>query len=303
MRNKLTGGIMPACLTLWKEDESFNKEAQLKYWQWLIDNGADSLSVCGSTGENMAMSMEEQKEIIKCAVDFAAGRFPVYAGTGRYSTNQTIDLSKYAEEVGADGVMVINPYYFMPSKRVVMNHFRELRKHISIDILVYNNPWFAGYELTAREVKTLIDEGVVGSVKSAHGDSNRCADIKFECGDKCVVMYGHDYEPMQGLFAGADGWLSGLPAAFPKFCRALYNACVVDKNVDKARAIWSKIVPFMNYYYTYKTNDPHWLEIFKYVVKCQGVEEVGVPRKPLGEVLPEEKKKIDQLLKPLAEYL
>lgn len=294
---------MPASVTMWKEDGSFNAKAQEKYWGWLLDNGATGLSVCGSTGENMAMEMDEQKEIIKRACDFVGGKVPMYAGTGKYSTAATIELSKYAETCGADGVMVINPYYFTPHKRAVMEHFREVHRNINVDILIYNNPWFAGYEFSAREIKELVDEGVIGSVKAAHGDSDRVHNLKYECGDKLVVMYGHDYEPMQALFAGADGWLSGLPAAFPKFCSKLYEVCAIEKNVDKGREIWSHMIPFMNYFYTYKTNDPHWLEIFKYVLECQGIEGVGTARKPLGEVSQEEKKKIEKTLEPLSKYL
>ena len=300
---KFTGGIMPASLTLWKDDGSFNAKAEEKYWRWLFDNGATSLSVCGSTGENMAMETEEQKEVIKRACDFVNGEVPLYAGTGKYSTAQTIALSKYAEDCGANGVMVINPYYFTPHKRGVKEHFREIHRNINIDILIYNNPWFAGYELNPLEIKELVEEGIIGSVKAAHGDTDRIHNLKFECGDKLVVMYGHDYEPMEALLAGADGWLSGLPAAFPKFCSKLYEACAIDKNVDKAREIWSHMIPFMNYYYTYKTNDPHWLEIFKYVLECQGIEGVGTARKPLGEICKEEKKKIEKTLEPLSLYL
>jgi dihydrodipicolinate synthase/N-acetylneuraminate lyase len=300
--SKLTGGVMPASLTCWNEDGSFNREGQEKYWQWLLDNGVDGLSVCGSTGENMAMTMDEQKEIIKAACEFVNGRVPVYAGTGKYSTAQTIELSQYAEKCGADGVMVINPYYFTPYKRAVLNHFREVKKNIGIDILIYNNPWFAGYELTAKEVKVLVDEGVIGSVKAAHGDSNRCMDLKFECGDKLVVMYGHDYEPVQGLVARADGWLSGLPAAFPKFCTQLFKAVKIDGDVNRAVEMWQDMIPFMNYFYTYKTNDPHWLEIFKYVVECQGLTDIGLARKPLGEIKEEEKAKIRKTLEPLQKY-
>lgn len=301
--NKLKGGIMPASLTVWNADGSFNRKGQEKYWQWLLDNGATGLSVCGSTGENMAMDPDEQKEIIKAACEFVDHEVPLYAGTGKYSTDQTIAMSKYARDCGADGVMVINPYYFTPCKRTVLNHFREVHKNLDIDILIYNNPWFAGYELNAREIKTLVDEGVIGSVKAAHGDSNRCADLKYECGNDLVVMYGHDYEPVQGLVAGADGWLSGLPAAFPKFCRALYDAVKIDKDYVKAMEIWQKMIPFMNYFYTYKTNDPHWLEIFKYVVECQGLKEIGLARRPLGEIAPAEKKEIEKTLAPLSEYL
>ncbi len=120
-------GVMPAVMTFWNEDESYNEKETLRYVQWVMDQGAHSISCVGSTGDNISMSMEEQKMIMKSIIDFVDHRVPVYPGTGRYSTAQTIELSKYAQECGADGVLVIMPYYLQPHKRAVVNHFRKLR--------------------------------------------------------------------------------------------------------------------------------------------------------------------------------
>ena len=295
-------GVMPASMTMWKSDESFNQKEMEKYVRWLIDKGANSISVCGSTGENIAMDTEEQKKIIECVVKYIDGEVPVYPGTGKYSTAQTIELSKHAQDVGADGVMVILPFYLKPHKKAAMNHFRELRKNIDIDIMVYNNPWFAGYEFNAQEVKTLVDEGVVGSIKAAHGDVDRVHDLKYTCGDKLTVFYGHDYNPMEAFLANADGWLSGMPAIFPKFCRTLFDICTIEKDVDKANQYWYKIKPFVNYFYTYSTGYPHWQEIFKYVLKLQGFD-AGLPRMPLGDLDDVEKKNVEKIMAQIADVL
>ena len=295
-------GIMPACMTIWNKDQSYNQKGMEKYVTWLLDKGAHGLSICGTTGENIAMSMEEQKRIIEGIVKFIGGQVPVYAGTGRYSTLQTIELSEHAQKVGADGIMVILPYYLKPHKKAVLDHFRELKKHIDIDIMVYNNPWFAGYELNAREIKELFDEGIIGSVKAAQGDANRIHDLKFTCGDNLKVFYGHDYDAMEAFLARADGWLSGLPAILPKFCRTLYDICVVEKNVDKANNYWYKVLPLIDYFITYTNGYPHWQEVCKCVLNLQGLD-AGVPRKPLGEVNDVEKKKIDKIIKDIADIL
>lgn len=100
-------GVMPAVMTFWNEDESYNEKETLRYVDWVIAQGCQSLSCTGSTGENISMSMEETKYIMKSIIDHVAGRVPVYAGTGKYSTAQTIELSKYAQEIGAAGVLVI----------------------------------------------------------------------------------------------------------------------------------------------------------------------------------------------------
>ncbi|SJZ66133.1 dihydrodipicolinate synthase family protein [Consotaella salsifontis] len=292
-------GLMPACMTIWNSDQSYSKPKMEKYLRWLLEQGAQCLSICGSTGENITMSHDEQKEIMDHVLGFIAGEVPVFCGTGVYPTMHTVMLSKFAEEHGADGVMVILPYYLTPHKKAVMNHFRELRQNISIPIMVYNNPWFTGYELTPLEVKTLVDEGVVSAIKAAHGDANRVHELKFHCGDKLDVFYGHDYAAMEGLLAGADGWLSGFPAILPRACRDLQDICIVEKNVDKARAQQAKMQPFIDYFfYDKEAGVPHWQEVCKYTLTAQGLD-VGLPRRPLGDLDDANKKKIEKLLADL----
>ena len=213
-------GIAPAARTIWNADESYNKKGMEKYLTWLLDNGAQCLSIVGSTGENMAMSEVEQKEVLGHVASFINGEVPLIGGTGKYDTHTTLDLSKYAEEVGYDALLVLLPFYYGPHKRSVMQHYRNLRKELDVPMFIYNNPWFAGYELTTPEVKELIDDGTIQGIKAAHGDPNRVHDLKYYMGDKITVFYGHDYCGMEAYAGGADGWLSGLPAILPKQCRA-----------------------------------------------------------------------------------
>ncbi len=295
-------GIMPAVMTMWNTDETYNEKETLRYIQWVIDQGAHSISCTGSTGENISMRMKEQKRIMESIVKFIGGQVPVYPGTGKYSTNETIELSKFAETIGADGVLVIMPYYLQPHKRAVINHFRKLREAIDIDIILYNNPRFCGYEMNPLELKQMVDEGLIDGVKAAHGDVNRIHELKYHCGDKLTVFYGHDYAPMEGFFAKADGWLSGMPAVFPKFARTLFDICTIEKDVDKANVYWAKVQPFVDYFITYNNNDPHWHEVFKYVLKCQGFD-AGIPRMPLGDLTLQEKKNVEKLLTDMNDIL
>ncbi|WP_321449526.1 dihydrodipicolinate synthase family protein [uncultured Cohaesibacter sp.] len=296
---KHASGLMPACMTIWNDDQTYSKPKMEKYLRWLIDQGAQNLSICGSTGENIAMNPTEQKEILEHVLGFIDGEVPIYCGTGFYSTINTIDMSKFAQDKGADGLMVILPYYLNPHKKAVMSHFRELRQNVDIPIMVYNNPWFAGYELTPLEVKTLLDEGVVNAIKAAHGDANRVHELRFHCGDKLDIFYGHDYAAMEGMLAGADGWLSGFPAVLPKACRTLMDICIVEKDVDKARAQQAKMQPYIDYFfYDKEAGVPHWQEVCKYTLAAQGLD-VGLPRHPLGELDDANKKKIDKLLADL----
>lgn len=289
-------GLTPSMLTVWKDDESFDEKGMERYTRWLLDNGAQSLAVCGSTGENIAMHFEEQKRIIEFVVKTVAGQVPVYAGTGRYTTRDTIELSQFAESVGADGVMVVLPYYLNPPSEAVMDHFRTLSKTINIPIMIYNNPWVSMYELNTAQIKELADEGVIQSVKSAHGDPTRVHELAFACGDKLTILYGHDWAPFEGLLAGAQGWLSGMTSAFPKQGRELCDAVLVEKDIEKGRQISYKLQPFINYFLYDKINGkPHWLEILKAVVNMQGVP-VGRPRRPLGALDAENMRKLERVL-------
>ena len=157
-------GIAPAARTIWNADESYNKKGMEKYLTWLLDNGAQCLSIVGSTGENMAMSEVEQKEVLGHVASFINGEVPLIGGTGKYDTHTTLDLSKYAEEVGYDALLVLLPFYYGPHKRSVMQHYRNLRKELDVPMFIYNNPWFAGYELTTPEVKELIDDGTIQGI-------------------------------------------------------------------------------------------------------------------------------------------
>ncbi len=289
-------GIMPPMFTVWGTDERYDKKASERYITWLIDSGIQSIVPCGSTGENTALMLNEQKEVIDHVAKFVGGQIPVYAGSGKYSTVETLELSVAAKESGVDGLMVILPYYFKPYKEAAMNHIREVGKVTGLPIILYNNPWFAGYELTARETKTLKDEGILVGVKAAHGDASRVSDMRSICGDDFIVFYGHDYAALQGLAAGADGWLSGFPSAFPKQCRELQDAILVDKDIIKARKIWNKFLPLVEYFMDPSVNARvHWLEMLKYAVTYQGVN-VGIPRRPLRELAEEAKR---EMKKPL----
>lgn len=288
-------GITPAARTIWNADETYNKKGMEKYLDWLLDNGAQSLSIVGSTGENMAMNEETQKEVLGHVASYINGAVPLVGGTGKYDTCTTLELSHYAEDCGYDALLVLLPFYYTPHKKSVLQHYRNLRKELNVNMFIYNNPWFAGYELNTQEVKSLIDDGTIQGIKAAHGDPNRVHDLKYYMGDKITVFYGHDYCGMEAYCAGADGWLSGIPAILPKQCRAIQDA-VQAGDLQAARKAQDNIIPFLNYFLYDKENGvPHWLEICNYTLTAQGVD-VGLPRRPAGDLDDANKKKIEKLL-------
>jgi 4-hydroxy-tetrahydrodipicolinate synthase len=292
-------GIMPPMITVWKDDESFDEKRTVKHLEWLVKEGITSISFCGSTGENISMTLEEIKQINKVLIDAVNHRIPCYPATGFYSTKMTIEASQAAEKAGADGVLIIPPYYLNPYKDAVLDHYRAIRKNIGIDIMLYDNPWFAGYKMTVHEIAQLSSEGVIQAVKCAHGDACDVHDLKYLCGDKLNVFYGHDYNGIETLFMGADGWLTGSQNVFPGQMRKLWDL-MKAKDYDGARRLWYEtLMPFMDFIMYGKVNGrPHWLEVFKTALNMLG-HDVGVPRKPMGVLTPEMEEKLRMVLKKM----
>jgi 4-hydroxy-tetrahydrodipicolinate synthase len=243
------------------------------------------------------MSPEEVKRNNKILIEAVGGRIPCYPATGFYSTKTTIEISQAAEAAGADGILVIPPYYLNPYKDAVMEHFRALKRNVGIGIMLYDNPWFAGYKMSAGEIARLNAEGVIQSVKCAHGDACDVHDLKYLCGENLDVFYGHDYNGIEALFMGADGWLTGSQNVFPRQMRKLYDL-IKAKDYDSARNFWYEtLMPFMDFIMYGKVNGrPHWLEVFKSALNMMG-RDVGEPRKPMGGLTPETEEKLRGVLK------
>jgi 4-hydroxy-tetrahydrodipicolinate synthase len=261
----------------------------------LINNGVQAISPGGSTGEMIALTLEEREQLIEIVIDEGKDKVPIYPGTMHYSTGLTIRLSKFAENKGAKGVLVIPPYYLNPPKHDAMNHFRDLRQAINIPIILYDNVWFSGYEFNAWEVAQLVEEGVLQGIKCAHGDPWKVHTLKHLCGDGLVVYYGHDVNGLEALLVGADGWLTGGINLIPKMCVDLFEACHQGR-LDDARKIWDRMIPLINFIcIDRKDNYPHFVQVFKDGLNMLG-RPVGAPRKPLTPLREEERKKLRQIL-------
>ena len=279
---KIPRGIIPAMLSIFDDKGNVDPAGQKRFSEWLIGKGVHGLAPCGSTGESVAMSDEERVQVVRATVEAANGRVPVYGGVIHYSEKLASELVRKYKDVGADGLMVLLPFFYKPTIPSAMNYLRNISKVWGGPIMVYNNPWFAGFELEPVQIKGLADEGVVNSIKSAHGDPMRVNYTKYLCGDKVSCLYGHDYSPLEAFVVGGDGWLSGIPNLIPDLCVELFNAVDKDKDLKKAQTVWKRILPIA-YYFMYERKganaEPHWLSVFKDGVTMLG-EDVGKTRAP-----------------------
>src|SRR5690348_2541325 len=128
-------GIFPAALTMFDRDNNLDEDATAQHWEWLIRQGVHGLVIAGTSGEFIALENQERIRLFKLAKQVATGRVPLIFGTGHYSTKLTIEMSQAAQEIGADAIIVILPYYQKPHKPAVIRHYRELRREVDLPIM------------------------------------------------------------------------------------------------------------------------------------------------------------------------
>ena len=181
-----------------------------------IENGTDAIIVTGTTGESATMSDEEHKEAIKFAVDHAGGRIPVIAGTGSNDTAYAVQLSKYAEAVGADGLLLVTPYYNKCTQTGLVRHFFAVADAVNIPIILYNVPSRTGVNINLETYAELARHPHIVAVKEASGDLSAILKIRALCGDDLAVYSGNDDQIVPILSLGGQGVISVLSNVAPQ---------------------------------------------------------------------------------------
>lgn len=213
--------------------------------EWHIENKTDAIIVCGTTGEASTMSEAEKKETIKFVIDTVNKRIPVIAGTGSNNTLASIEMSKYAESVGADGLLVINPYYNKTSPKGLIEHFRAIASSVKTPIVVYNVPSRTGMNITPKALYQLCQLPNIVAVKEASGNISQIAEIKALCGDKLDIYSGNDNEILPTLAIGGIGVISVLANIIPK---DVHDICEFFMNgeIKKSQDLFLKTIPLTN---------------------------------------------------------
>lgn len=201
---------------------------------WHIENGTDAILVAGTTGETSTLTDQEHLDLLRVAGEHIAGRVPYIAGTGSNDTAYSIMLSKYAEEQGADAVLVINPYYNKSTQKGIYVHIKAIADAIKVPIIVYNVPSRTGANISVSTMQKLADIPNVQAVKEASGDISQITEIARTCGGKLDVYSGNDDQTLPILSVGGKGIISVSANIIPKDMHDLV-AAFMSGDVDKAR--------------------------------------------------------------------
>lgn len=245
MKKTIFTGAGVAIITPMNSDGSINYDELGRLIEFNIDNGTDAIVICGTTGESSTMSDEEHRDCIRYAVKKAAKRVPVIAGTGSNDTAYAIELSKEAEEVGADAVLVVSPYYNKTSQAGLVAHFTAIADSIDIPVILYNIPGRTGVNIAIDTFVKLSKHPNIAAVKEAGGNINYFAKIIEACGDDLDVYSGDDGMIVPVMSLGGKGVISVLSNIMPKETHNICQLCL-DNNFAQAGKEQIKYLDLIN---------------------------------------------------------
>lgn len=289
MKKVLFKGCGTALITPFTND-GVDFEELRKLIEFQILEGIDSLIICGTTGESSTMSLEEKKSVIDFSIKIANGRVPIIVGTGGNNTKDVINLSKYAESVGADGLLLVTPYYNKTTQNGLIAHFTEVSKSVSLPIILYNVPSRTGLNIEPETCLELSKIPNIVGIKEASGNISQVAKIANLCQDNLAIYSGNDDQIVPILSLGGLGVISVLSNIYPKYVHDLVMDYLTG-NWQKATASQVYAIPLINALFSEVNPIP-----IKYAVSKIGFK-AGLPRLPLVELSDKNKEKIDHLMK------
>ncbi len=245
MKHTIFTGAAVAITTPFNLDGSINYEGLGKNIDYQIDNGTDAIVICGTTGESSTMSDAEHRECIKFAVDYTNHRIPVIAGTGSNDTRYAIELSVEAQNLGADGLLLVTPYYNKTTQAGLLDHFTIIANSVKIPIILYNIPGRTGMNITVETLEKLAHHKNIAAIKEASGNISYTAQVAAACGDLIDIYSGNDDMIVPIMSLGGKGVISVLSNILPKETHEITQLCL-DNDFKKAGELQLKYLELIN---------------------------------------------------------
>lgn len=264
------------------DENGVNIEELKRFLKFQIENKIDALIVCGTTGESSTMTRDEKIEVIKCALEVSNGKVPVIAGTGLNNTKEAIEMSKIAEDLGVDGVLVVTPYYNKTTQAGLIAHYKLIAENINIPIILYNIPSRTGLNINPETCLELSKIENIVAIKEASGNISQVAQIAHLCGDNLHIYSGNDDQAIPICSLGGLGVISVLSNIEPEYTHnMIWNFLNGEFNIAKKMQL--DAVPLINALF---------FEVNPIPVKA-ALNEIGfnfgIPRLPLIEMSEEKR--------------
>ena len=238
-------GVMPAMTTAFTPNDTLDTAFIARHAQWLIENGCTGIISLGSLGEAATQTLAEKKLLLETLVKALDGKAPVVAAISALSTSEAVELAKVAESVGCAGLMVLPPYVYLSDWRETKAHVGAIFNATKLECLLYNNPVAYGTDFLPAQIAELAAEySNLVAVKESSTDVRRVSAIRALLGDRLKIFVGVDDSIVEGINAGATGWVAGLVNAFPRESVELYKLASAGKK-EEAFELYRWFLPLL----------------------------------------------------------
>lgn len=285
MKKILFKGSATALVTPFKEDGSINFAMLSKLIKFQIKSGTQALVILGTTGESPTITREERTKIISHVVSDVAGKIPVIVGTGSNCTAVSIDLTQEAESLGANGALIVTPFYNKTSQMGIIKHYSAIASKTNLPLILYNVPSRTGLNIKPQTYKELSQIENIVATKEANGDISSVIETKHLCGDSLNIYSGNDDQTLPMIAVGALGVISVFSNIMP------YESQQIASNSNSAKNLLLKYCDLMNALFCDVNPIP-----IKYALKSLGMD-CGSCRLPLCDLSENSKKFIDNIIK------
>ena len=217
-------GVLPAITTPFDSQGRVDHDFLARHARWLVDNGCTGVVALGSLGESPTLRFEEKVAILQTAVGALQGRAPVVAGIGTLSTAEAVELAREAGRAGCAGLMILPPYVYAGDPREMAQHVAAVLRSTKLSCMLYNNPVAYRTDFLPEQITQLAEQHPnLHAVKESSGDVRRITALRARCGDRLALLVGVDDLIVEGVRAGAVGWIAGLANALPRESVALFE--------------------------------------------------------------------------------
>ena len=285
-------GSITALVTPFNGD-NLDENAYEKIIDFQISNGTHGIVPCGTTGESPTISHDEHKRLIEIAVKSTGGKIPVIAGTGSNSTDEAVEMTKFAESAKADAALVVTPYYNKPTQEGLYQHYKKINDNCGIPIIIYNIPGRSVVDMSVDTMARLFELKNIIGVKDATGDLERATQQKEKMGKEFIMLSGNDENVYDFNARGGVGCISVSANVAPKLCSDFQNLSL-DGKKEESKKLFDKLLPLHDVMFVESNPTPA-----KYSLSLLGMMQEDV-RLPLVTAEKSSKDKIEAVLKSLS---
>ena len=271
-------GSIVAIITPFKNG-AVDEEKLRELVEFQIENGTDAIVPCGTTGESSTLDYPEHDRVVQIVVEQVKKRVPVIAGTGSNSTREAIDITSHAKKLGADGALLVTPYYNKPSQEGLYGHYMAVADAVALPQILYNVPGRTGVNLLPETVARLAEHKNIVAIKEATGSLQQASEVLDLCGDKLDVFSGDDFITFPMMACGAKGVISVVANIMPKEVASLVDAFFAGR-MEEARQLHLKLLKISNAMFI-ESNPVPVKTAVALMGKCS--DEVRLPLAPLVE--------------------